>query len=58
MTAVDYRESAGQRQEYREIEVIHQRHQVNQSTPTSLLTGSAVAVTSTVESLKNALSKK
>ena len=52
---VDYRSSAGQRQEERNVQVIHQPHSTN--TSGGVLAGAA-AVASTLQSAKDAISKK
>ncbi|KAL4396526.1 hypothetical protein AHAS_Ahas01G0100700 [Arachis hypogaea] len=59
---VEYRSSAGQPQEQRKVEVIHQhQHHPNTTTKTKtsggILTEAAAAVSSTLESAKDALSK-
>jgi len=53
---VDYRSSAGQRQEERNVQVIHQPHSTN--TSGGVLAGAAAAVASTLQSAKDAISKK
>lgn len=54
---IDQRESAGQGQQQRDIEVIHQSHQSGKpATSGSVLTGAAVAVVNTLQSAKNAIS--
>ncbi|KAL9245814.1 hypothetical protein vseg_019420 [Gypsophila vaccaria] len=54
---VEYKESAGQMQQQRDIEVIHQLHQPK-TPPTSgnLLTGAAVSAVGVLQSAKKALS--
>ncbi|KAK4841071.1 hypothetical protein QYF36_024932 [Acer negundo] len=51
----DYRSSAGQAQELRTVEVIHQSHP---NTSGGLLVGAAAAVESTFQSAKEAISGK
>jgi len=52
---VDHRSSAGQGQEERNVQVIHQPHS---KTSGGVLTGAAAAVASTLQSAKDAISKK
>ncbi|XP_061341570.1 uncharacterized protein LOC133287891 [Gastrolobium bilobum] len=52
---VDYRSSAGQGQEERNVQVIHQPHS---ATSGGVLTNAAAAVASTLQSAKEAISKK
>jgi hypothetical protein len=52
---VDHLSSAGQGQEQRNVQVIHQPHS---KTSGGVLTGAAAAVVSTLESAKDAISKK
>ncbi|KHN36261.1 hypothetical protein glysoja_003384 [Glycine soja] len=49
---VDYRSSAGQRQEERNVQVIHQPHSTNTSG------GVLAAAATTLQSAKDAISKK
>ncbi|KAK9678507.1 hypothetical protein RND81_11G216200 [Saponaria officinalis] len=54
---VDNRESAGQMQQQRDIDVIHQLHQPkNPATSGSLLTGAVVSAVDVLQSAKKALS--
>lgn len=58
---VDYRTSAGKCQEYRPIEVVHQPHLPEASAKTtsgSVLTNAAANVVSTLQTAKEAISKK
>ncbi|XWS29774.1 hypothetical protein CRYUN_Cryun24cG0059400 [Craigia yunnanensis] len=55
---VDYFSSAGKVQERKSVQVIHQHPQSNQKTSGGVLTGAAVAVASTLESAKDAISRK
>jgi len=55
--SVDYRSSAGQGQEMRNVEVIHQPH-TTKNTSGGILAGAAAAVTTTLQSAKDAVSKK
>ncbi|KAK7382112.1 hypothetical protein VNO80_00817 [Phaseolus coccineus] len=55
--SVDYRSSAGQEQEARNVEVTHQPHSTK-NTSGGILAGAAAAVTSTLQSAKDAVSKK
>jgi len=52
---VDYRSSAGQGQEERNVQVIHQPQS---NTSGGVLAGAAAAVASTLQSAKDAISKK
>ncbi|XP_004511887.1 uncharacterized protein [Cicer arietinum] len=52
---VDYRSSAGQGKEERNVQVVHQPHS---KTSGGVLTGAADAVASTLQSAKDAISKK
>nr|KYP52439.1 hypothetical protein KK1_025744 [Cajanus cajan] len=52
---VDHRSSAGQGQEERNVQVIHQPHP---KTSGGVLSGAAAAVASTLQSAKDAISKK
>ena len=55
---VDYRSSAGQLQEERNVQVIHESHPTQRSaTSGGVLTGAAAAVSSTLQAAKNAISK-
>ncbi|KAK0603501.1 hypothetical protein LWI29_005612 [Acer saccharum] len=55
----DYRSSAGQAQELRTVEVIHQSHpNTNPNTSGGLLAEAAAAVESTLQSAKEAISGK
>ncbi|MED6185517.1 hypothetical protein PIB30_057895 [Stylosanthes scabra] len=65
---VEYRSSAGQPQEQRKVEVVHQHHpntntntntktQTKTKTSGGILTDAAAAVSSTLQSAKDALSK-
>ncbi|KAF3439011.1 hypothetical protein FNV43_RR17286 [Rhamnella rubrinervis] len=57
---VDYLSSAGQGQERRHVQVTHQLHPSENSTTTSggVLAGAAAAVSSTLQSAKDAISQK
>lgn len=56
---VDYRSSAGQAQEERHVQIIHQPHSTtNTNTSGGVLAGAAAAVASTLQSAKDAISKK
>ncbi|OMP01925.1 hypothetical protein COLO4_11479 [Corchorus olitorius] len=55
---VQYFSSAGKPQETKSVQVIHQIPQSNQKTSGSVLTGAAAAVVSTLESAKDAISRK
>ncbi|XP_017426709.1 uncharacterized protein LOC124841450 [Vigna umbellata] len=55
--SVDYRSSAGQGQEMRKVDVIHQVH-TTKNTSGGILAGAAAAVTSTLQSAKDAVAKK
>ncbi|XP_058772818.1 uncharacterized protein LOC131646901 [Vicia villosa] len=52
---VDHQSSAGQGQEERKVQVIHEPHS---KTSGGVLTGAADAVASTLQSAKDAISKK
>ncbi|XP_022752089.1 uncharacterized protein LOC111300735 [Durio zibethinus] len=55
---LDHRSSAGKGQEPKSVQVIHQHLQSNQNTRGGVLTGAAAAVVSTLESAKDAISRK
>lgn len=55
--SVDYRSSAGQGQEMRKVDVVHQLH-TTKNTSGGILAGAAAAVTSTLQSAKDAVAKK
>ncbi|TKY70613.1 hypothetical protein E2542_SST06904 [Spatholobus suberectus] len=55
VATVDYRSSAGQGQEERNVQVIHQPHS---NTSGGVLAGAAAAVATTLQSAKDAISKK
>ncbi|KAH7520240.1 hypothetical protein FEM48_Zijuj08G0123200 [Ziziphus jujuba var. spinosa] len=56
---VDHRSSAGQGQEVRDVKVIHQLHPSEKSTTSGgVLAGAAAAVSSTLESARDAISHK
>lgn len=55
---VDYRSSAGQGQEERNVQVIHQPHSTTTATSGGVFAGAAAAVASTLQSAKDAISKK
>ncbi|KAK9285984.1 hypothetical protein L1049_025187 [Liquidambar formosana] len=57
---IDYRSSAGQGQEQRNVQVIHQSHPTAGDSAASggVLAGAAAAVASTLQSAKEAISRK
>ncbi|XP_027907975.1 uncharacterized protein LOC114167177 [Vigna unguiculata] len=57
VACVDYRSSAGQGQEIRKVDVIHELHTTNNTTG-GILAGATAAVTSTLQSAKDAMAKK
>lgn len=56
---VDFRSSAGEgHDEVKKVDVVHQVHSSNSNTSGGVLAGAAAAVASTLQSAKDALSKK
>ena len=60
VNAVDYRSSAGQGQEQKQVQVVHQPHPLAEDSTTSggVLASAAASVVSTLQSAKEAISRK
>ncbi|KAJ8770781.1 hypothetical protein K2173_021428 [Erythroxylum novogranatense] len=55
---IDYSSSAGKLEEVRNVEVIHQPHQPNSNTRGGVLANAAASVASSLQSAKEAISRK